>query len=42
MGAAGPTPVRRALVALLLGMALGLLAALLQPRNGDRSSISEV
>ena len=28
----GPHPVRRALIALLLGMALGLLAALLRPR----------
>ncbi|GEM_PF-4543734 len=28
----GPHPVRRALLALLLGAALGLLAALLRPR----------
>ena len=42
VGAAGPTPVRRAFVALLLGMVLGLLAALLQPRNSDRSGPSEV
>jgi hypothetical protein len=33
----GPHPVRRAIVALLLGIALGLAAALLQPRDGKRS-----
>lgn len=30
----GPHPVQRAVVALLVGIALGLAAALLQPRNG--------